>query len=259
MTDKHSPIQFPLNLRMQHSALKRIGLLTAALAITGSSLSVQSREERLALTVGVYSYPPLVNIVDGQISGSAIDDLGRIVRDAGYNVIYRDFPRARLVLALKRNDIDLAFPVYNSSSKDNSVLSREVSLVEIPGLCFRKDNFVPFLSAVNHWSQLNIVYPAGAETAPILKKYGRHLSPVFGDNVLERTIKMVASGRADAAYSPNISFVYNLSSKYYPYIACSSFFGYSTPVYIGVSNELPAVVVSNLRKIKDRINPHSEN
>lgn len=235
---------------------KRIVLVLAAIAISESAYTAPSEEHKLTLTIGVYSYPPMVNVTNGEISGTAIEDLGRIVKGAGYNVVYRDFPRARLIPALKRNDIDLAFPVYTTSDQDTSVLSRELSLVEIPGLCFRKENFVPFLSTIKQWSQLKIVYPAGMEPAPILKKYGQQLSPVFGDNVLERTIKMVASGRADAAYSPNISFIYNVNSRYYPYIACSSFFGYSTPVYIGVSSKLPPAVKDNLRQINDRINLH---
>ncbi len=233
--------------------------LVVALTSTVANNQEVAANDDSSLTIGVFDYPPLITVTNGVIGGTAVEDLSKMLREAGsgYAAKFKTLPPKRLKQALIANNIDLAFPLYSDSIDDVSLLTPEPVLFEIPGLCFRKENFVPFLSTVKHWRFLNTVYPGGVEPVPILKKYGEQISPVFGEDVLDRTINLVASGRADAAYVANIFSVYNVNSKYYRHIACSSFFGFSSPVYIGVSKGLSSDTLEKLRQTKQRINLYS--
>jgi len=222
-----------------------------------SSVQAATANDKTSLTIGVFDYPPLVTITDSGIGGSAIEDLSAILDEAGYVATFRAIPRKRLLQSLIAHNVDLAFPLYDNNAEGITTMLAEPVLFETPGLCFRKENFVQFLSTVKHWRNLTTVYPGGVEPVPILKKYNKQLLPIYGEDVLDRTIKIVISGRADAAYVANIFSVYNLNSQYYRHVACSSFFGYTSPIYIGASKGLANGTLERLRQTKGRINLYS--
>jgi hypothetical protein len=218
-------------------------------------------EERLTnktITIGTYDYLPDIEVNNGFLHGRGIDYLTKVVEGAGYKPIYQVVPRKRLAQHLENNEVDMAFPIYEEELLSARKMSIRPVLFETPGLCFRKEKFIPFLSVVDRWDQLDIIYAGGIEIIPFLRKNNARLKPVYGTNIQGRLIKMVASQRADAAYVANARSVYNVNSRFYHLIACSNFYGHANPIHIALSSQLDYGVMAALRKSHDELLHYEE-
>ena len=105
---------------------------------------------------------------------------------------------------------------------------------EIPGLCFKKENFIPFLSATHLWKNLRIGFPGGTKLVSVLKKYNNNPNSleVVGSGLSSRLTEMLLKERFDAIYVQNVNQIYSIGGKYYDTIACSGFYGNLQPVYV---------------------------
>jgi len=210
---------------------------------------------RRTITIGTYGYQPHIKIGAGSLQGRGINYLSKLIESAGYEPIYQVVPRKRLAQYLANGKVDMAFPIYEKELRDSNQISVRPLLFETPGLCFRKENFIPFLSVLDRWKNLDIIYAGGTEIIPFLAKNNASLKPVFGANIQDRLIKMLASKRADAAYVANVYPMYNINSRFYKTIACSNFYGHSSPVYIAMSDQLDLSIIRSLRKSYKKL-PH---
>jgi len=200
------------------------------------------------IIVGINHYPPHLNAKDKKITGPAKNYISEIVQQAGYKTRFVRSPRKRLLQQLNSGDIDLAFPVLVDDNERLNYISAEPMSYEIPGLCFKKKDHIPFLSLQERWRQLKVIYPGGMELIPILKKYNENLTELMGDQAIERSIGLVILGRAEAAYTPNVNAIYHIGSKYYADIACSNFYGNTTPVYLASSKNLNTTIFAQIKK-----------
>ncbi len=235
--------------------------LWALLLCVSVSLSLQAAEQETGekiLTIGTYDYLPHVEERSGSLKGKGIDYLRHIVEAAGFKPVFQIVPRKRLAQYLANDEIDLAFPIFEKELLAAKKLSVRPVLFETPGLCFRKENFIPFLSVVDRWKELDIIYAGGTEIIPFLHNNNQQLQPIFGEDIQDRLIKMVASRRADAAYIANAFSVYNVNSRFYHLIACSNFYGHSSPVHIAMSEKLDQGVMEALQISHDRLAHYSE-
>lgn len=202
------------------------------------------------LMIGVSHYPPHIYAKNNKISGSAKNYIRQIVAAAGYKSLFLHSPRKRQYQLLTNGNISLAFPMQQNHGDDDNlnIIGESPMNYEIPGLCFKKADYIPFLSLRERWRTLNILYPGGMKLIPILKKYNQNLTALMGERAIERSIGLVILGRADAAYVPNVNSIYHINSKFYPDIACSNFYGNSTSVYLVASKKLDNKIFKQLRQ-----------
>ena len=102
----------------------------------------------------------------------------------------------------------------------------------IPGLCFKKENFIPILSATHRLDSLTIGIASGIKPLPIIEASGGVLVPLKGQDATNRGIDLTQRGRISAIYHLSPQKVYHSKNPLYKELACSYFHGYSTPVYI---------------------------
>jgi len=210
---------------------------------------------RSTITIGTYGYQPHIKVSAGPLQGRGINYLRKLLESAGYKPVFQVVPRKRLAQYLANGKVDMAFPIYEKELRESKRMSVRPLLFETPGLCFRKENFIPFLSVIERWKKLDIIYAGGTEIIPFLAKNNTSLKPVFGTNIQDRLIKMLASERADAAYVANVFPMYNVNSRFYRSIACSNFYGHSSAVYIAMSDQLDLSVIRSLRQSYKKL-PH---
>lgn len=151
----------------------------------------------------------------------------------GYDVEFVRLPGKRGKIEVNKGTIDLLLPF-----EEESDLIKKLSLPifhSMPGLCFKKENFIPILSATHRFADLIIGVPSGASVVSALKNSEALLLDLKGDDAINRGIDLTQRGRIDAFYHPSPIKVYHLKNKLYKEVACSYFHGYSTGVYIAVS------------------------
>lgn len=220
--------------------LKKLIKVLVCFILMNWSLSVGAND---FIKIGVIVFPPHVEVRNGKVEGKLIKYVSRVLE--GINVKYKfiNYPSARALNLLKIGKIELLLPIIRSDK------TRRISVplfYSTPGLCFKKDQFIPILSADDRLKNLIILYPVGMELVPILESSKERLRPIHGSNVLERGIKMLSAKRADAFYHPSARMVYNMKNPYYKKIACSYFYGHSSPVSILV---YPSLADKLFRKI----------
>jgi len=189
------------------------------------------------MVMGVYDYRPYIKISNnGDITESWPQHFTESVKFNKLKLI--DIPRKRLKFLLDKGIIQLAFPIYEIG--ELQPIGRPITY-EIPGLCFKKENFIPFLSATHLWKNLRIGFPGGTKLVSVLNKYNRNPNSfeVVGSDLSSRLIDMLMIDRFDAIYVQDLNEIYSVDSIYYDTIACSGFYGNLQPVYVaGLKNTL---------------------
>ncbi len=182
------------------------------------------------LVMGVFDYPPYIEISKNtEIKEFWPSHFTQAVEFIDLTLV--EVPRKRLQGFLENGAIQLAFPVYDIS--ELQPIGKPVTF-EIPGLCFKKDNFIPFLSATHLWKNLRIGFPGGTKLISILKQHNKNPDSheVVGSGLLSRLTNMLMKDRFDAIYVQNINHIYAIGAQYYDTIACSGFYGNLQPVYV---------------------------
>ncbi|MFT5162518.1 MAG: hypothetical protein ACI9FJ_001094 [Alteromonadaceae bacterium] len=185
-----------------------------------------------SIKVGVVEYPPHVNFNRDRMNEKAFTYVEKVLKGMYQNVEFIEFPNKRALVELKKGNIDLLFPL-DHSQQGVKRLSKPL-FRSVPGLCFKKNKFIPFLSATHFFEGLHIGIPAGTEVIASLKEANATFSTVEGSDALNRGIKLLMVDRIDAFYHPSPVKVYHHSNELSKKIACSYFYGYSSGVYIAV-------------------------
>lgn len=185
-----------------------------------------------SIKVGLVEYPPHVNFKHDETEDKAYKYVDKVLKGLYINVEFIKFPNKRALVELRKGNIDLLFPL-DDSQKEVKRLSRPL-FRSVPGLCFKKDKFIPFLSATHLFNGLNIGTPAGTEVISALKNSSARLQVVEGSDALNRGIKLLLVNRIDAFYHPSPVKIYHYSNELSKQVACSYFYGYSAGVYIAV-------------------------
>ncbi|MCJ8300530.1 MAG: DUF3365 domain-containing protein [Pseudomonadales bacterium] len=182
------------------------------------------------LVMGVFDYPPYIKIENnGDIKQSWPQHFTESVEFIDLKLV--GIPRKRLRGFLQNGAIQLAFPIYDIA--ELQPIGKPITF-EIPGLCFKKENFIPFLSATHLWKNLRIGFPGGTKLVSVLKKYNKNPNSleIVGSGLSSRLTEMLLKERFDAIYVQNINQIYSIGGKYYDTIACSGFYGNLQPVYV---------------------------
>jgi hypothetical protein len=190
-----------------------------------------------SIKVGVVDYPPHVNLATGRIDSSPlITYMTKALSSPNLSFKFIKLPGDRARLLLKQGDIDLLLPI-NKQQDAGKYFSKPI-FHAIPGLCFKKESFIPILSATHRLKDLTIGVPAGIKPLDVLEEADAIVVPLKGNNTTERGIELTQRGRLSAMYYPSLQTVYHSKNPNYKALACSYFHGYSTPVYIVASDKL---------------------
>ena len=209
--------------------MKKNKLIVILLLVLLFSFNSQAKE----LVIGISEYPPYVNINNDLADGSMLAYLTNMFNGDFERVRFIAMPRKRGLQELEKGTVDLFFP--HLKSNDGYALIGEPILHVVPGLCFKKDSFVPILSAPKVLDSLHIGVPAGIPLVPALHQTLALLTVIEGSDTLERGIQLLRSNRIDSFYHPSPINVYHHENPLSKEIACSHFYGYSAKVNLALS------------------------
>jgi len=183
-----------------------------------------------SLTVGVIEYPPHIDFKNNIKSEKAYKYVHAVLERKFSDIKYIKYPSKRALSELKKGNIDLLYPVDDPFNKLN--LLSNAFFYSTPGLCFKKKNFIPILSATHLFKKLTVGVPSGTKIVPTLESSQANLINIKGADSLNRGIELLRLGRLDALFHPNPIKLYNESNPLSKEIACSYFHGYSSEVHI---------------------------
>ncbi len=189
--------------------------------------------------IGLLEYPPHI-VFDDDI-GPLPGYMSKIVEGSGYQAKFIRMLPERGLRELNKGNIDFLMPLKTMEAKV-SVLSLPI-LHSVPGLCFKKDKFIPILSATHRFDDLIVGMPNGYYVVDALASSQAMLLEVKGDDAISRGIDLTQRGRIDAFYHPNPSHVYYEGNPTYKEVACSSFHGYFIAANIAVSPKIKQQVL----------------
>ncbi len=186
------------------------------------------------IKIGVVDYPPHINFNEELNKSPLIKYMNSVLLPLNYSFEYVKLPRVRASVELEEGRIDILMPI--------PVIKKSILMLPLPlfhatpGLCFKKENFIPILSATHRFKDLMIGFPVNSSLVFALKDSKANLIPLMGENAVNRGIELTQRGRFDAFYHPSPVQVYHRNTPEYKEVACSYFHGYSTPIYVAVAN-----------------------
>lgn len=185
------------------------------------------------IKVGLIDFPPHISFNEKNEKSLLVQYINNAFTSAGLKVKFTRFPGERGTIELNKGSIDILLPIDDDGSEIKT-LSLPV-FHSVPGLCFKKENFIPILSATHRFHNLLIGVPIGVNVVSPLADSSALLVSVKGDDAIDRGIELTQRGRLDAFYHPNPNKVYHRKNKLFKEVACSSFHGFSNDVNIAVS------------------------
>jgi len=185
-----------------------------------------------SLTVGVIEYPPHIDFKNNIKSEKAYKYVHAVLERKFSDIKYIKYPTKRALAELKKGNIDLLYPIDDPTNQLN--LLTNAFFYSTPGLCFKKKNFIPILSATHLLKKLAIGVPSGTKLVPTLANSQANLIDIKGADSLNRGVELLRLGRLDALFHPNPIKIYNETNPLSKEIACSYFHGYSSEVHIAI-------------------------
>jgi hypothetical protein len=210
----------------------RIAKLLKLLVILCISLSVSAT----TIKIGLIEYPPHMDFKKEFSESKLIQYTTDFFKTHGLQAEFFKYPNRRGVIELKKGSIDLLLP-YDDAEKSVRVLSKPL-FYSVPGLCFKKEKFIPILSALHRLKGLKVGIPPGVPVVSVLKNSGAILIDLQGSDVIERGLALTQRDRLDAFYHPSPLQVYHSGNKLYKELACSYFHGYESGVFIATSPKM---------------------
>lgn len=216
-----------------NSVIKSVFLFVCCFAYSVYSFETNAQ----VIRVGLIDYPPHINFDEDLSKSPLYQYINTTLLPLGFTLKYVKLPRERASIELFKGRVDVLMPIplENETMK---TLSLPI-FHSVPGLCFKKENFIPILSAIHRLDNLTIGVPASSKIVAGLTASKANLLQIKGENATNRGLEMTQRGWLDAFYHPSPIKVYHRKNPAYKELACSYFHGFATPVYIGISPKLP--------------------
>ncbi|NQZ12570.1 MAG: hypothetical protein HRT35_35905, partial [Algicola sp.] len=113
------------------------------------------------LTIGLVDYPPHMDLKTDVHKSKLYKYIDKTFTDQGFEIIFNKYPIRRGKMELQQGRIDLLLPFDDEASDGIKLLTKPL-FHAIPGLCFKKDRFIPILSATHRFNNLTVGVPLGA-------------------------------------------------------------------------------------------------
>jgi hypothetical protein len=188
------------------------------------------------IKIGLIEYPPHVDFKKALSESKLIQYTTDVFKRNGLEAAFFKYPNRRGMVELKKGSIDLLLP-YDDAEQSVKVLSKPL-FYSVPGLCFKKETFIPILSALHRLNGLKIGIPPGVPLISVVKESGAILIDLQGSDVIGRGLALTQRNRLDAFYHPSPLKVYHSGNKLYKELACSYFHGYESGVFIATSPKM---------------------
>ena len=188
------------------------------------------------LQVGLVEYPPHLNFDMENENTPLYEYVNEWLNNLNVKIEYVRLPTERGIKELQNGNIDLLFPLDVEIEGDRTL--QTPIFHSVPGLCFKRKNFIPILSATHRFENLLVGVPTGVKIVSALENSNALIVELKGDDAISRGIDLTQRGRIDAFYHPYPLQVYHRENPKYQEVACSSFHGYQTAVHIAVSPKL---------------------
>jgi len=188
------------------------------------------------IKVGVVEFPPHINFSESISKSKAYQYVDDILKGIYSKVVFKTYSKEQALIELDSGTIDLLFPVDVSEEKLRH-LSKPLLYV-VPGLCFKKKNFIPVLSALHRLKELNVGVAIGTQVLPEFKRTGVNLKILTEDDTLRQAVELLMSGNIDAFYHTSPMQIYNLENPLSKKLACSKFHGYPSGIYLAVKKNM---------------------
>jgi len=205
-------------------------------------ISFQSQGEKLR--VGLVEYPPHLNFNMKSEDTPLYEYVNRWLNNLNVKIEYVRLSTERGIKEIQNGKIDLLFPL---DVEIDGVKNLQTPLFHsVPGLCFKREKFIPILSATHRFNNLLVGVPTGVKIVPALENSRALIVELKGNEAIRRGIDLTQRGRIDAFYHPYPLQVYHRENPKYQEVACSSFHGYLDPVHIAVSPKLSKYKVDSI-------------
>jgi len=196
------------------------------------------------LKIGIVEYPPHLTVINKEVKGPSLAYIKQMFSNHYSKVEFIYLPTKRAVIELNKGRIDLLFPLPKTKEVSNYLTPPLFH--SVPGLCFKKENFIPLLSAIERFNELSVAIPAGTKIPSSLLESTATIKIIEGKDIINRGISLLLRNRFTALYHPSPIQIYHYNNPLSKEIACSYFHGYSEGVYVGVS---PFIKIKNRKKI----------
>ena len=110
-----------------------------------------------SLRIGLIDYPPHISLDEDITKSPLYQYIHKLLLPLDITLEYVKLPRERASFELKKGRIDLLMPIP-LDTENKKLLSAPI-FHSVPGLCFKKKNFIPILSATHRFENLAIGVP----------------------------------------------------------------------------------------------------
>lgn len=188
------------------------------------------------IKIGVVEYPPHINFNQDVSKEKAYRYVDKVLKGIYAQVEFSTYTTEQALSELDKGAIDLLFPLDVAQTKLKH-LSKPL-FHTVPGLCFKKKNFISILSASHRFRGITVGVLPGTQVLPVLDKSGAVLKILPAKSTLSQGIQWLLSERFEAFYHPSPTQVYHFNNPLSKKIACSKFHGYPSGVYIAVKDKM---------------------
>lgn len=188
------------------------------------------------LKVGIVEFPPHIDFSTNATDATVYKYVNEILEGLVAKVEFKTYSHEQGLVELNSGAIDLLFPLDISLNKLRH-LSKPLFHV-VPGLCFKKSNFIPVLSAIHRLKGLTIAIPSGAPVLRVVETSGANLIALTKENKLQQGVDLLLADKVDAVYLTNPAIVYHYNNPLSKQMACSKFHGYPSGIYVAVKKNM---------------------
>jgi len=205
-------------------------------------ISFQSQGEKLR--VGLVEYPPHLNFDMKNKDTPIFEYVDRWLNNLNVKIEYVRLSTERGITEIQNGNVDILFPL---DVEIEGVRTLQTPLFHsVPGLCFKREKFIPILSATHRFNNLLVGVPTGVRIVSALENSRALIVELKGNDAIKRGIHLTQRGRIDAFYHPYPKQVYHRENPKYQEVACSSFHGYQNAVHIAVSPKLSKQMLDSI-------------
>lgn len=120
-------------------------VLWLPLSSAQSSASKPELKFSNSIDIGLIDYPPHMDFKKGVNNSKLYQYISQTFENKGFKVTFRQFPNKRGKRELQEGNIDLLLPFDDDVDKNIRLLTKPL-FHSTPGLCFKKEKFIPILA-----------------------------------------------------------------------------------------------------------------
>jgi ABC-type amino acid transport substrate-binding protein len=188
------------------------------------------------IKIGIIDFPPHVNFIQNIEKDKAYKYVNRVLKGMYEKVQFVKLSQEKGLIELDNGTLDLLFPLKIENNELKHLTKPLFNL--LPGLCFKKENFIPILSALHQLKGLSIGILSGTPILSLVKNAGANFQTLDHNASLSQGIALLLAGKYKAFYHPNPMEVYHYNNPLSKKIVCSRFLGYPSAIHIAVKKNM---------------------